>query len=706
MSVNLFNRSYNLPDFTSLTLQEQPITNNAPLFEAIISGNVFQVDKLLKKNPGLVNIPLSDGELPLQAAVRLQRNSVVRSLMSQGADSSLPDYKGMTALDYAALNQDPEMLRLLLPAGLAENLDALKKQINFFYFAEPNAVQAIRSRALSMKLKSSSLDVNSIVKATPKQVIDAIFGAGDALAKSVIAKASNFNECDIHGLSPMHFAAATGRAVLLQEMAARGGDLFAKNNMGVAPADLLFTAASEKDPHRFQKAKLLLTFLKVSSVLADLCLSDTTSRLWRASMFLLYFGSDLALTYQAYQQLNLKSFWKKSLYWASSVVSIPVQAGLLQIPGARFVWDILRAQSVCREAFVKISSMWKNVTYNPYRSIGHIAHQITEIAVTGYQIKGSLHKVKEFLLNDASAQDRLTALQADSERTQQESKQEITNLKQKVQELELVKESCELPPEERARLSKQAEERSSLKDSALCKAVHEQELFKKEEEHNLRLAIRLDQKDAYCEGELRERETVSKQALSLCKSEKDSLQKEVYRIKNEADNNLAEQIALCKVEKDNIRNRQIDVLSNRAMPFVLDEKLNLEDYNDAVCTLFGEDIAEDKALPLKFEQNLAGILAGRKQHINTIIAPESQSCQQLKESGLVAICNKIRARTEAAVQTILKSVNEAQATRSQEPLPFQSRQFKCNPHPVLCQQEQQRGWINWVAHMATLGQFF
>lgn len=402
MSLNLSSISSKLPDFSSIFSRDSSSSKNSLLLDAIVSGNSFEVERLTARNKHLLTEPLSDGQLPLHAAVRLQQAGIVKYLMDEGCLSFTPDAQGMTALDYAILNRDPGMLQLLLPAQLVQNMNKVKSRLDSFDFAKPEVSNLLRQTILGNREKLKGYS-------EPTDLAEAIYYGTDEQALAFIQKNTDLNRCDAQGFSPMHIAAALGRANLIQQMAALGGDLFTKNKAEVAPADLMFNLAADKDPYRFDKAKLILTFIKVGSVLADRyiapSLSEESSKLLHMSLFLLNVSTDFILTYQAAQHTNLNSLASKMCFWASSVASIPLQYGLLKLPGGRVFWDLFRAQKVCGEAFARIKAMYHNYKYDPGRSVAHIVHQAIDGATTLYQVKDSLKVAKQFLYKNLSQQE-------------------------------------------------------------------------------------------------------------------------------------------------------------------------------------------------------------------------------------------------------------------------------------------------------------
>ena len=367
--------------------------------KAIAAGDVAAIRALVEKDPQLANLPLSDGELPLHAAVRLQKREVVSLLLAQGADRVLRDFQGMTALEYAAAQQDSEMLRLILPEQLVQAIDSVQQEASRFTFSDAGHIKKVKQQIEQIKGQIAKNSRNE------RDLRAALFFADDEKCALVLEKTQlDVNRCDKEGISPLLIAALLGRQAILQKMVARGGKLFLKNQEGVAPADLLFARGAEKDPLRLQKAQLLLTLLSVGSIMADRYLvphlPSGASALWHGALLLLNVGTDLALTYQAYLASNPATLFDKAVHWTSAFAFLPFYATVDKIPGARVLWDVWRTCAVTKGALAQIGVAYQNFTYEKQRSLCHAALQVLTAGSVAYNCRHSFYKLKQFLFND------------------------------------------------------------------------------------------------------------------------------------------------------------------------------------------------------------------------------------------------------------------------------------------------------------------
>jgi ankyrin repeat protein len=104
---------------------------NTPLMVAVTSGNLqdnksLQIVRLLLEKNANVNQANDNGIVPLMQISRINvwtldmasptlRVTIAKMLLEAGADPSAVDNKGKTALQYAIENNQPELIKLLLP---------------------------------------------------------------------------------------------------------------------------------------------------------------------------------------------------------------------------------------------------------------------------------------------------------------------------------------------------------------------------------------------------------------------------------------------------------------------------------------------------------------------------------------------------------------------------------------------------------------
>ena len=174
--------------------------------------------------------------LVADAAMAGNRDAV-RALLKQAADVNAAQGDGMTALHWAAMKDDAELVQTLLFAGA--NVRATTR-----IGAYTPLILAARSgsgSAIAPLLKSGADANAATANGTTALMLAAASGNSDAV-KQLIDGGARVNDNEpVRGLTPAMFAAASNRAAILTLLAKNGADLKATSKV----TDL---AALSKDP--------------------------------------------------------------------------------------------------------------------------------------------------------------------------------------------------------------------------------------------------------------------------------------------------------------------------------------------------------------------------------------------------------------------------------------------------------------------------
>jgi ankyrin repeat protein len=170
------------------------------------------------------------------AAMQGNRDAV-RSLLKQAADVNAAQGDGMTALHWAAMKDDAELVQTLLFAGA--NVRATTRIGSY-----TPLILAAKSGSASViaPLLKSGADANSATSnGTTVLMLAAASGNTDAVALLIEGGAKVNEKEPVRGLTPTMFAAASNRAAVLTILAKHGADLKATSKV----TDL---SALSKDP--------------------------------------------------------------------------------------------------------------------------------------------------------------------------------------------------------------------------------------------------------------------------------------------------------------------------------------------------------------------------------------------------------------------------------------------------------------------------
>jgi ankyrin repeat protein len=159
--------------------------------------------------------------------------SEVKKLVKKGADPSLPDYDGRTALHLAACGGHYEVVQFLLSP-------VCRQSINI------NAMDRWRQTALSEAVAHGHLAVAQLLRHQGATVVNRELGHAlcDAAARGaldelqrMVASGADLSVSDYDGRTAMHLAAAEGHEDVLVWLLKYGAPAFAKDRFGNSPAD-------------------------------------------------------------------------------------------------------------------------------------------------------------------------------------------------------------------------------------------------------------------------------------------------------------------------------------------------------------------------------------------------------------------------------------------------------------------------------------
>jgi len=174
---------------------------------------------------------------PVADAAMAGNKDAVRALLKQAADVNAAQGDGMTALHWAAMKDDADLVQTLLFAGA--NVRATTRIGS--YTPLILAAKSGSSSAIAPLLKSGA-DANSATSnGTTALMLAAASGNTDAVKRLVDGGANVNAKEPVRGLTPAMFAAASNRAAVIALLAANGADLKATSKV----TDL---SALSKDP--------------------------------------------------------------------------------------------------------------------------------------------------------------------------------------------------------------------------------------------------------------------------------------------------------------------------------------------------------------------------------------------------------------------------------------------------------------------------
>ena len=252
------------------------------ILNAVLNGNTEEVNRLLKKNPNLINTKdeygnnllcrailkenikmaecllkngmdvnaINNGSTALHIAVDVQLIEMVKLfLVDYGADINKRDTRGNTPLNYAVYRGNKEIAYYLLDKGALLNTEGFNIE-----GMVRSALTGGMERIIDQLLKENTVDYDNKNSSGNSFLHAAAEGGVISFAGNLIEKGVQINEKNIYGWAPLHYAASKGQNAMIDFLVNRGAD----KNIRTADGKTAYNIAEEfnqKETIRFLRQK-------------------------------------------------------------------------------------------------------------------------------------------------------------------------------------------------------------------------------------------------------------------------------------------------------------------------------------------------------------------------------------------------------------------------------------------------------------------
>ena len=203
----------------------------AEIHDAVRHGNLDKVNSILAKKPELIKAKDKDGDTPLHIAASWGYKSMVKLLITNGADLNAKGSDGLTPL-HMAVNQK-DVMKLLIDNGADMNA-----KDNIYAITPLQLAVDSNDYAGVELLLSNGANPNDQSHYSWTPLHSAAHHGFEHLAKLLISKRADVNAKLDFGETPLHIAANGGHTELAKLLLDSGAKTNVKDEDGCTPLDL------------------------------------------------------------------------------------------------------------------------------------------------------------------------------------------------------------------------------------------------------------------------------------------------------------------------------------------------------------------------------------------------------------------------------------------------------------------------------------
>ena len=262
--------------YANIDANEKNDEGFTPLYAAAETNLQLEYITMMLQRNAKVNLPSTGNVTPLMKAVELGRAGIVKLFLEYGADPSLKDDTGATALIYAAKNKQAAMVPLLAAARNLNPDERDNTKLNAVLYAFKNKdiptlralvkaganintkddfgrtplINAVNDNDMFMTKELLALKANKEEKDNTGRtaLLNAVQAANEPMAKYLVDEGADVEATDLVGYTPVILASKEGNVNLVKLLVAAGANFNASDKLARTP---LVWSLTNKDSNLF-----------------------------------------------------------------------------------------------------------------------------------------------------------------------------------------------------------------------------------------------------------------------------------------------------------------------------------------------------------------------------------------------------------------------------------------------------------------------
>ena len=333
-------------------------------------------------------------------------------LLQAGADPTLKDYQGLSAIDHAVLQDDEQILLLFLGQQVASDFEAADAELNSASASQ--SLDAILARVQEIVSGENDHNLTPLQEAVLKgdtEALASLLEAGHGIQDTVlpgnisllhlaamgnspkvinilVQHGADFSVKDNAGRTPLHFAAANANGQLFSALVKAGAEIRAKEENGVSAVATLGAAAHRRDPLNISHAQALMF---VATTLQCAVALGQYAGVLGSGLGPVYLALTFAANWSEFTGLltDRDKSWKKAVALIGMIVAS-------SRPGIRTLLQAWSTYHVASAAFKGLNACYNNIRYRTWKATRNMVIHAVNTAASVNRLWEAVNKDYDF----------------------------------------------------------------------------------------------------------------------------------------------------------------------------------------------------------------------------------------------------------------------------------------------------------------------